>query len=103
MTLKHTITQKLREGLEAAYIQLLDHSQAHAGHAQNPGQSAHLELWVVSPRFEGKSLVMRQRMVYKALDQEMKSSIHALIIHPLTPEEQDKQTAKQKQEVLYEP
>jgi len=48
----------------------------------------HFEARVISPCFEGKSLLARQRQVYKALgDHILNGTIHAISIKAYTPEE----------------
>jgi acid stress-induced BolA-like protein IbaG/YrbA len=42
---------------------------------------------VVSARFEGRTRVERQRLVYAALGDLFPSAIHALAMRTLTPEE----------------
>jgi BolA protein len=41
----------------------------------------------VSPRFSGKSLQQRHRMIYQALGPMMRSDIHALAIRAFAPDE----------------
>jgi stress-induced morphogen len=50
-------------------------------------EDAHFAAVVVSPAFEGKSLVQQHQMVYDALDDHMTTDIHALEIKTYTPEE----------------
>ena len=47
----------------------------------------HLAATVVSPAFEGKSLVEQHDMVYDALDGHMTTDIHAVELTTRTPEE----------------
>jgi stress-induced morphogen len=42
---------------------------------------------VVSPAFEGKSLVQQHQLVYDALEGHMTTDIHALEMKTYTPEE----------------
>ncbi|MGI9317592.1 MAG: BolA family protein [bacterium] len=51
------------------------------------GDGAHFEAVVINPDFEGKSLIQRHQMVYKALGDKMKAEIHALSMKTLTPAE----------------
>lgn len=51
------------------------------------GDGAHFDAVIVSPDFEGKTLIQRHQMVYRALGDKMKSEIHALSMKTLTPEE----------------
>ena len=50
-------------------------------------EDAHYAAVVVSPAFEGKSLVQQHQLVYDALDGHMTTDIHALEIKTFTPEE----------------
>ena len=57
---------------------------------RNPDQEyedAHFAAVVVSPAFEGKSLVAQHQMVYDALDGHMTTDIHAMEMKTYTPEE----------------
>jgi BolA protein len=45
---------------------------------------------LVSPNFEGMSLIERHQLVYKALDEYMHGEIHALTMKTYTPEEHQK-------------
>lgn len=47
----------------------------------------HLAAVVVSPAFEGESLVSQHQMVYDALGEYMTRDIHALELKTYTPEE----------------
>jgi stress-induced morphogen len=57
---------------------------------RNPDQEyedAHFAAVVVSPAFEGKSLVQQHQLVYDALEGHMTTDIHALEMKTYTPEE----------------
>ena len=77
----------LREQLAAQHVDVIDESHLHAGHAGAAGGAGHYRALVVSPRFEGRSLVERQRLVYAALGAMMGGEIHALALRTLTPEQ----------------
>ena len=49
------------------------------------GTSDHFEAVVVSPGFDGVSLIQRHQMVYAALGDAMKGAIHALKLQTRTP------------------
>ena len=51
------------------------------------GTGDHFEVTVVSPSFEGQSLVARHRVIYAALGDAMSGPIHAMSIKALTPEQ----------------
>jgi BolA protein len=79
------IARKLREGLDAVHVEVVDESHLHAGHAGARGGAGHYRVLVVSQRFEGLSPVAAQRLVYAALAKEMEAEIHALQIRALSP------------------
>ena len=53
------------------------------------GDGAHFDAVIVNAAFEGKSLIQRHQMVYRALGDRMKADIHALSMKTLTPAERD--------------
>jgi stress-induced morphogen len=55
-------------------------------------EDAHYAAVVVSPAFEGESIVDRHQMVYDAVGDAMTTEIHALEISTYTPEEYDEQS-----------
>lgn len=83
------IRQLLTEALHPDKLEIIDNSAFHAGHAGNRG-GGHYHVTIVSPLFEGKSLVQRHQLVYRALGDLMKQQIHALGINALTPSEENK-------------
>lgn len=80
----------LKERLEAAfkpdYLNIIDESHKHAGHA-SAGGAGHFIVEIVSNAFEGKNLVQRHRQVYEAVDDLMGPEVHALSIQAKTPNE----------------
>jgi acid stress-induced BolA-like protein IbaG/YrbA len=56
-------------------------------HLEVAGDGAHFEAVIVSTAFEGKRLIARHQLVYKALGDRMKAEIHALSMRTLTPDE----------------
>ena len=85
MDLKH-LESIVRDRLEAVYIELLDESSRHRGHAGSLA-GGHLKALIVSPAFENRALLERHRLVYEALRNEMSSGIHSLGLKTYTPEE----------------
>ncbi|KAI9087987.1 hypothetical protein K1719_030317 [Acacia pycnantha] len=84
------IRTKLRTALEATILEVEDVSYQHEGHAAMKGTSAqetHFNLKIVSPKFDGQSLVKRHRMVYDLLADELQSGLHALSVVAKTPQE----------------
>lgn len=56
-------------------------------HVEVTGDGAHFEAVIVSPAFEGKRLIARHQLVYRALGDRMRDEIHALSMKTLTPDE----------------
>ena len=85
--ISETIQKVLKEKLSSTYVELADESHLHAGHAQ-AGGGGHYIVTIVSPVFEGKSLVERHSLVYAALKEDITNGkIHALSLKTLTPTE----------------
>jgi BolA protein len=84
-----TREQRLREKLVARFapVELMidDESHLHAGHAGAAGGHSHYRVRIVAEAFRGMSAVSRHRLVYAALDDMLKSDIHALAIEALPP------------------
>ena len=73
--------------LQPLRIELIDDSAKHAGHAGARSGGGHYRLHIVSEAFSGKATLARHRLVHAALDELMRSKIHALSITSLTPQE----------------
>lgn len=84
------VAERMRSRLNAAFaperIDIVDDSEKHKGHAgAREGGESHFTVTVVAAAFEGKSRVERQRMVNKALAEELAGPVHALSIKAETP------------------
>ncbi len=78
------IRRKLVERLSASFVEIVDESWKHIGHAGAIQGGGHFILKVVSSRFEEVSLLDRNRLVFNALTEEMNGEIHALTIRAMT-------------------
>ena len=58
-----------------------------AEHVEVEGDGSHFEAVIVSNEFDGKSMIQRHQVVYKALGDAMKEDIHALSMKTYTPEQ----------------
>ncbi len=81
------IREKLTQTLQPQHLEIIDDSQAHAGHAGAQSGGGHYHVTLVSDAFEGKSLVQRHQLIYQALGDLMQHEIHALGINALTSSE----------------
>lgn len=79
--------EKRLAALDPASVEIVDESHQHVGHEGAKGGGGHYRLTIVSPRFAGKPVQMRHRMVYEALGAMMKKEIHALAIKAYAPDE----------------
>ena len=87
-TVKHIITNKLREAFAPESLDVTDESHLHEGHSgHRPGGETHFRVYIVSAAFQGKSRVERHRMINAALAKELAASVHALAIHAQAPGE----------------
>jgi BolA protein len=83
-----TIAQKLTVVFSPTELSVVDDSAKHAGHSgSRPEGETHFNVRIVSDAFEGLSRVERQRRVYAALADELKTHVHALSVTTLTPAE----------------
>ena len=76
------LTLKLQERLNPVFLEVLDESAAHAGHAgaNDSGFGTHFRVRIQSGIFTGKSRVSRHRLVYDALQEFIDQGLHALAI-----------------------
>jgi BolA protein len=86
MTVAQQIEDKLKSALSPERLSLVNESHQHN---VAKGSETHFNLIIVSPAFEGKNRVQRQRAVYGALGEELKAGVHALTMKTLTPAEWD--------------
>jgi BolA protein len=77
----------LRRAFDPLHLLVEDESARHAGHAGAAGGGGHFRALIVSAAFRGQNQVARQRAVYAALGDAMHTTIHALALRTLTPEE----------------
>ena len=81
------IRAQLERSLPDAALELIDDSHRHAGHAGARDGRGHFRLRIVSNAFAGLRPLQRHQLVYRALDELMRTDIHALSITALTPGE----------------
>ena len=88
MSVADTIRHKLTEKFAPSRLAIEDQSDRHAGHAgTHPEGESHFAVTIVSPAFIGQSRIARQRLVYAALADELRTRVHALSLTTLTPDE----------------
>jgi stress-induced morphogen len=72
--------------VEAIIREALPDARVEVSRARGSHDDDHLQALVVSPAFEGETLVAQHDRVYDALDGHMTTDIHALELSTYTPE-----------------
>lgn len=85
------IRKLLTDKLKPEQLEIIDNSAAHAGHAGAQSGGGHYHVTIVAGDFEGKSMVQRHQLIYKALGDMMKHQIHALGINAISTSEYTKE------------
>ena len=67
-------------------IEIIDQSASHKNHIGNSG-GGHYKALIISNDFNGKTLVERHQMIYKALGKLMTNEIHAFSMKTMTEDE----------------
>ncbi len=84
MTMQENIRSKIQQRLNPMHLEVTNESHMHN---VPEGSESHFKLTVVSDSFTGEKLIARHRLVNKILADELKTQIHALALHTLTPDE----------------
>ena len=73
---------RLREALAPTWLEVVDESAAHAGHAgaNGLGYGTHFRVRIGGSAFAGRSRVAQHRLVYDALRNFTDAGLHALAI-----------------------
>ena len=81
------LTSVLQAAFSPAYLQVLDESAAHAGHAGSNGlgYGTHFRVRIGGQAFAGRSRIAQHRLVYDALRPFTDAGLHALAIEIVNP------------------
>lgn len=79
------ITTRLQEQLVPDSLEVVDEGHLHVGHAGAADGRGHFRVHIVSERFRGLTPLARHRLVFSALEDMMKSDIHALSVQASAP------------------
>jgi BolA protein len=82
---EHRLRQRLEARFKPLQLDIEDESHLHAGHAGAAGGQSHFRVRIVAEAFRGASAVARHRLVYAALEDMLRTDIHALAIEALPP------------------
>ena len=82
------IHDKLNAAFRPSRLEVEDDSDRHRGHAgARPGGESHFNVTIEAEAFRAVPRVARQRMVYRALADELAGPVHALTVKALAPGE----------------
>lgn len=84
MNTQETIQQKLQAAFAPLHLEVINESD---NHNVPKGSESHFKVVLVSPAFEGESLIARHRQVNKVLAEELQGDVHALALHTMTPDD----------------
>ena len=80
------IADKLDAAFSPTRLKIIDDSGRHAGHAgAREGGESHFSVVIESSAFDGLTRVARQRLVYRALAEELSGPVHALSLNVSAP------------------
>ncbi len=77
----------LETAFEPESLDVEDDSHKHAGHEGAKSGLGHFNVSIISSHFNGMKMLARHRAVYAALDDMMKTDIHALAIEAIASDE----------------
>ena len=72
------IRERLTKALNPSQLEIVDESPHHMGHTGATTGAGHFAVAIASPAFAEKTLVEKQRLVYKILNDMIPDEIHAL-------------------------
>jgi len=81
------IQMLLETAFEPESLNVEDDSHKHAGHEGAKSGLGHFNVSIVSTHFNGMKMLARHRAVYAALDDMMRTDIHALAIDAIASDE----------------
>ena len=84
MSRQETIESKLAEKFSPLHLEV--ENETHMHNVPEDAES-HFKVTLVSDRFDGQTLIQRHRAVNELLAEELRSGIHALALHTMTPDE----------------
>jgi BolA protein len=78
----HTVREQLTKQLQPTFLEVVDESAQHAGHAgsDGTGEGTHFRVRIASTQFDGRPRVAKHRLVYDAMQEFIDQGLHALAI-----------------------
>ncbi len=86
MSVRDVIVEKLSAKFAPDYLEVIDESSRHQGHAGwREGGETHFRVRIAARTFGGETRLAKHRAVMETLDAELKDRVHALAIEVLDP------------------
>jgi BolA protein len=82
---EHRLRRRLQSRFSPQLLTIEDESHLHAGHAGAAAGHSHFRVVIVAEAFRGIPPLARHRLVYAAVDDLLKTDIHALAIQASPP------------------
>ena len=80
------IRRILEQQFKPVFMEVIDESHLHAGHMEaSEGLATHFRITIVSENFEGLLPIKQHRLIYTALQQQLKDGLHALALSTIKP------------------
>jgi BolA protein len=86
MSRVNRIRERLEEAFSPAAVSVRDDSHLHVGHPGARSGMGHFHVDIVAERFRGVTPLERHRLIYSALDDMMRTDIHALTLSARAPD-----------------
>ena len=84
MSVKDTLTAKLTARFAPEFLDVIDESNQHFGHAGwREGGETHFRVRIATRHFDGMSRVAQHRLVMETLNAELADRVHALAVEVL--------------------
>lgn len=84
MSVKDTMNAKLTEKFAPVFIEVIDESNQHFGHAGwREGGETHFRVRIATRHFDGMSRVAQHRAINEVLEADLRDRVHALAIEIL--------------------
>ena len=77
---QEAIEEYLQEKFNPSYLEVIDESHLHIGHAGAQSGKGHFRIIIICEEFNGQALLVCHRLIYQALGNMMEEDIHALAI-----------------------
>lgn len=100
---RELIAHQITQALKPSALEIYNDSHLHAHHKAMQGSTSretHFRVVITSDAFKSKMQPARHRMVYALLKEELEreGGVHALQLRTRTPEEEERQLAREKEE-----